>query len=105
MSIEKPTTGTIQVRQTPNPNALKFVLPGIRFTVSRNYSLADSVGDTVDDALAAQLLTLEGVYNVFLAQDFVTVNKVPHVDWPPLQAAVESCLADYLIQSISNNAS
>ncbi|MCC6457569.1 MAG: NifU N-terminal domain-containing protein [Caldilineaceae bacterium] len=108
MSIEKPTTEPIQVRQTPNPNALKFVLPGIRFAASRNYSLGDSVsdsdGDTADDALAARLLTLEGVYNVFLAQDFVTVNKVPHVDWPPLQAAVQSCLADYLIQSISNNA-
>lgn len=100
MSVEKPTTGPIQVRQTPNPNALKFILPGVRFAASRNYSL----GDDVDHALAAQLLTLEGVYNVFLAQDFVTVNKVPHVDWPPLQAAVESCLADYLTQSASNNA-
>jgi hypothetical protein len=104
MSIEKPTAGPIHVHQTPNPNALKFVLPGIRFAVPRNYSLGDSVGDVVEDALAARLLTLEGVYNVFLAQDFVTVNKVPHVEWLPLQAAVESCLADYLTQNTSNNA-
>ena len=100
MSIEKPTVGPIQVRQTPNPNALKFVLPGVRFAASRNYSL----GDAVDEPLAARLLTLEGVYNVFLAQDFVTVNKVPQVDWSLLQVAVERILADYLTQTAKDNA-
>ena len=94
MSLEKPQGGSIEVRQTPNPNARKFVLAGVRFEGSRNYSL----GDMVDDPLAARLLTLEGVYNVLLAQDFVTVNKVPDVEWPALQAAVENFLADYLSQ-------
>jgi hypothetical protein len=94
MSLEKPQGRSIEVRQTPNPNARKFVLAGVRFAGSRNYSL----GDVVDEPLAARLLTLEGVYNVLLAQDFVTVNKVPDVEWPVLQAAVESLLADYLAQ-------
>jgi hypothetical protein len=106
MAIEKPSagsipTGQIEVRPTPNPNARKFVLAGMRFEGSRNYSL----GNTVDDALAAQLLGLEGVYNVFMAQDFVTVNKVPQVEWPSLQHAVEKILSDYfdLSQSTNNN--
>ncbi len=96
MSLEKPQAGPIEVRPTPNPNARKFVLAGVRFAGSRNYSLGDMAADTVDDPLAARLLMLEGIYNVLLAQDFVTVNKVPDVEWPPLQAAVESLLADYL---------
>jgi hypothetical protein len=100
MSNDQPSEEQIQVRQTPNPNALKFVLPGIRFPAARNFSL----GDKVDDPLAAGLLALEGVYNVFLAQDFVTVNKVSQVEWPPLQAAVRTFLADYLSRSTSNNA-
>ncbi len=104
MSIEKlpvgPIAKIIEVRQTPNPNARKFVLAGVRFVGSHNFSL----GDEVDHPLAQQLLTLEGVYNVLLAQDFVTVNKLPHVEWPPLQAAVENFLSDYLSQSASNNA-
>jgi hypothetical protein len=100
MSIQKPQAGPIEVRQTPNPNARKFVLPGMRFVESRNYLL----GEEVDDPLAARLLTLDGVYNVFLAQDFVTVNKVPQVDWSPLQAAVEIFLTEYLTQSATNNA-
>ncbi len=100
MSIQKPSAGPIEVRQTPNPNALKFVLAGVRFVGSRNYSR----GDEVDHPLATQLLTLDGVYNVLLVQDFVTVNKLPDVDWPPLQAAVEHILSEYLSQTATNNA-
>lgn len=89
------------MRQTPNPNARKFVLAGVNFAPARNYTL----GDEVDHPLAAQLLTLEGVYNVFLAQDFVTVNKVPAVAWPALQDAVIGFLSAYLSQSATNRAS
>ena len=92
--------GTIEMRQTPNPNARKFVLAGIRFEGSRNYAL----GGAVDDPLALQLLALEGVYNVLLAQDFVTVNKLPDVEWPPLLSAVEDVLSDYLSQRAANSA-
>jgi hypothetical protein len=100
MSIEKLPVGPIEVRQTPNPNARKFVLAGVRFVGSRNFSL----GDEVDHPLAQRLLALDGVYNVLLAQDFVTVNKVPYAEWPPLQSAVEEYLSDYLSQTATNNA-
>jgi hypothetical protein len=104
MSIEKPQagaiTGTIEIRQTPNPNARKFIVGGNHFGASRNFAL----GEEVDDPLAARLLKLEGVYNVLLAQDFVTVNKVPHVEWPPLQSAVEKILSDHFSLDPNNNA-
>lgn len=99
MPIHGPTSGPIQIQQTPNPNARKFVLAGIRFAGSHNYSL----GTVIDDSLAAKLLALDGVYNVFMAQDFVTVNKLPQVEWPPLLAAVESILDDFLTQSARSN--
>lgn len=95
-----PSAGPIEVRKTPNPNALKFVLQGIQFGSSRNFSL----GDHVDHPLAARLLKLEGVYNVLLAADFVTVNKIPHFEWPPVQSAVEEILSDFLAQTPSSNA-
>src|SRR6476469_8044498 len=98
MSMENPQTGPIEVRQTPNPNARKFVLVGMRFEGSHNYSL----GDAVDHPLAAYLLTLDGVYNVFMAQDFITVNKFPAYQWAPLQVAVEQFLIDYLSQQAPN---
>lgn len=93
---------SIEVHATPNPNARKFVLTGQRFTPSRNFSAGQD--GPVDDPLAAQLLALNGVYNVFMAQDFVTVNKVPTTEWEPLQAAVEAILADFLAQSTAGAA-
>ena len=106
MSMEQPlhgisADGKIEVRQTPNPNARKFVLAGVRFDGSRNYAL----GSEVDDPLAARLLALAGVYNVLLAQDFVTVNKLPDVAWPPLQVEVEAILSDYLSHRRASRAS
>jgi hypothetical protein len=92
--------GSIEVRQTPNPNARKFVLAGIHFGPSRNFAL----GSPVDDTLAAQLLGLVGVYNVLLAQDFVTVNKRPDVAWSPLQSEVESILMDYFVRHATRSA-
>lgn len=85
-------SGAIVAKPTPNPNARKFVLPGVQFGASRNFS-ADR---PADDPLAVALLALDGVYNVLLAQDFVTVNKIPQVEWPPLEAAVHAILVDYL---------
>lgn len=102
--MEKPQMGPfvmpIEVRQTPNPNARKFILSDVHFDGSHNYSF----GDAVDHPLAAQLLALDGVYNVFMAQNFVTVNKFPAAEWMPLQAAVEDYLSDYLSQHATRSA-
>ena len=90
---------SIQVRPTPNPNARKFVLSRVRFPTSRNFAASHvAAGSVVDDPLAAQLLAIAGVYNVLLAQDFVTVNKTPDTAWPPLEAAVVELLTAYEAQ-------
>ncbi len=72
------------VQKTPNPNARKFVLPRLMFERPRNFASAESAAQ---DPLAARLMALDGVYNVFCAQDFVTVNKRPEVAWDALEAA------------------
>jgi hypothetical protein len=92
MSSHESMPAAIAVQPTPNPNARKFILPGVRFAASRNYS----EGQAVDDPLAATLLALEGVYNVLMAQDFVTVNKTPQTEWPSLERTVQAILSDYL---------
>lgn len=92
MSSLESMPGVIAVQPTPNPNARKFVLSGKRFAASHNYS----EGQAVDDPLAAALLALEGVYNVLMAQDFVTVNKTPQTEWPPLEQAVQAILSEHL---------
>lgn len=72
---------SVIVQPTPNPNAMKFVLSSTRFAHPLSFA---SAAAAVTHPLAAQLFAVGGIYNVFMAQDFVTVNKVPEVDWAGL---------------------
>ncbi len=46
--------------------------------------------------LASVLFALDGVYNVFMVRDFVTVNKRPDVAWEELQGSIEAAIDAYL---------
>lgn len=83
----------VQVHQTPNPNARKYILPGRRFAAPLNAARA---GEAAAHPLAQALFALDGVYNVFMAQDFVTVNKLPALDWEELEPEVLAVIVDYL---------
>lgn len=82
----------IQIQPTPNPNALKFVLPHKCFAQAYNFASPQAA---VEHVLAARLFGLDGVYNVLLAQDFVTVNKRPDISWEPLQSQAQRLIAEY----------
>ncbi len=87
-------SSSIVIHPTPNPNAHKFVLPHVRFARSQNFaSVEAAAGD--ESGLAARLMALEGVYNVFWAQDFVTLNKRPDVEWDALEAAACAILREH----------
>lgn len=45
--------------------------------------------------LAARLFALGSIYNVFMVQDFVTVNKLPDADWALLEPAVLAIIREY----------
>jgi hypothetical protein len=83
---------SIQVQQTPNPNARKFTLTGVRFEGSINYA---SATEAAANPLARALFALDGVYNVFTAQDFVTVNKRADVAWDALEAPICRLLTEH----------
>jgi len=83
---------SLVIQKTPNPNARKFILPRVMFERSQNFSSGDAAAEYV---LAARLMGLEGVYNVFWARDFVTVNKRPEVEWAALEASVRDILTDH----------
>ena len=81
---------SVIVQRTPNPNAMKFVLSSIRFAQPLSFTSAEAAAA---HPLAAQLFAVGGIYNVFMVRDFVTVNKLPEVDWaeliPQLQPVIE----------------
>ena len=80
---------SVQAKPTPNPNAMKFTLPARVFP--RPLSFA-SRAEADAHPLAAAIFALGGVYNVFMVQDFVTVNKLPDVDWTGLIAQLQPML-------------
>lgn len=82
----------LKVQKTPNPNALKFVLPAQKFGQPLNFS---SVEAAAAHPLAAQLFALGTIYNVFMVQDFITVNKLPHVPWTELETAIQTLIVEY----------
>lgn len=80
---------SVIVQPTPNPNAMKFVLSRVHFARPLSFAGAEAAAG---HPLAAQLFAAGGVYNVFMAQDFVTVNKLPEGDWASLIAQLQPIL-------------
>lgn len=61
---------------TPNPNAVKFTV-GQPVGGPATYL----AGGPVDDPLAAELLSIEGVASIFMTADFVTLTRAEDADW------------------------
>lgn len=83
----------ITAQTTPNPNALKFVLPNKFFDRPLSFPSEEKART---HPLAAELFALGYVYNVFMVQDFVTVNKLPHVQWDAIQDQIEAIIVRYI---------
>ncbi len=79
-------TLNVTVSTTPNENAMKFTL---------NRQAIDSGHKTYADAQAAKgsavaeaLFAIDGVRQVFLMADFITVTKAPEASWGAIEAPI-----------------
>lgn len=85
----------IQVERTPNPNSLKFTSTDGRF--SENEVVAITSTTEVDrHPIGEHLFALNGVADVFITPEFVTVSKEDAVEWNDLKQEVEEVLEGYL---------
>tara|TARA_B100000575_G_C22898323_1_gene522372 strand:- start:95 stop:634 length:540 start_codon:yes stop_codon:yes gene_type:complete len=82
----------IQTEVTPNPNSLKF-LPGK--TVSNIGSIEINSKDQTNNDLIRNLLSINGVEGIFLAKDFISVNKYDHISWEEIKHIVISLINDF----------
>ena len=81
----------VQIQSTPNPNARKFILPSKQFAQPLNFAETDAAAHP----LARQLFALGAIYNVFMVQDFITVNKLPAAEWAVLEEPIRAIIADF----------
>jgi hypothetical protein len=85
---------TTQAETTPNPNSLKFTTDNGPFR--DDVAAYSSEEEAQSDSLAHRLFSVSGVDDIFITPQFVTVSKVPAVDWSTVKPDVESILADHL---------
>jgi hypothetical protein len=67
---------------TPNPNAVKYTLD--RPSTERRTETFREGSDPADSPLGARIFALDGVTNVFMTANFVSVTKEGDVDWDEL---------------------
>lgn len=85
----------VDPQATPNPNAMKFNL-SLPVTDGKAHSFA-SKAEAAGHPVAARLFELDGVANVFMLGNFITVSKRPEASWnelvPSIVEAIEAGLA------------
>jgi hypothetical protein len=82
-----PAGVSISVEETPNPNAMKFVVG--QPVGSMNFGSAD---EAAGHALGRALFAVDGVKSVFAVKDFVTVTKQESAQWGSLAPRVTAVL-------------
>ncbi len=71
---------------TPNPNAVKFTLD--RPSTEGGATTVREGTDPSESPLGTRIFALEGVTNVFLVSNFVSVTKDASTDWQELAPQV-----------------
>ena len=82
----------VQTENTPNPNSLKF-LPGKK--VSNDTPLEIINKSETNNELIRNILSINGVKSIFLAEDFLSVNKNEKMEWKDLKHIIISFINDY----------
>ncbi len=82
---------------TPNPNSLKFTAPRQTFIESGLLSFR-SAEAAAAHPLAAALFAIEGVCDVLILPEFVTVTKRADVSWDLVEPLVMEVLRRYLAE-------
>ncbi|MBI4383623.1 MAG: NifU family protein [Nitrospinae bacterium] len=86
----KKTLKVLRARETPNPNALQYVLNAQALSYG-NKSYA-SKADCAGDEMGTALFDLNGVISVYVMDNFVTVTKAEETGWSPLRELAWKCI-------------
>ena len=82
----------VQTENTPNPNSLKF-LPGKKVSNDNPLEITDK--NESKNELIRNILSINGVTGIFLAEDFLSVNKDEKIEWEDLKHIIISFINDY----------
>ena len=89
----------IQTETTPNPNSLKF-LPGKK--VSKIGIIEITKKDETNNELIKNILSVNGVEGILLADDFISVNKIEKISWDEIKHIIISLMNDFYSDGTSS---
>ena len=82
----------VQTQKTPNPNSLKFI-PGRAVSNDGPHEIINK--EDTKNTLLRNILSIDGVTGIFLAEDFLSVNKVDENNWDDMQHIIISYINEY----------
>jgi len=82
----------VQTQNTPNPNSIKF-LPSKKVSNDDPFEITDK--NKSNNELVRNILSINGVIGIFLAEDFLSVNKDEKTKWEDLKHIIISFINDY----------
>lgn len=104
----------VQISQTPNVLSQKFIPTGYNILPkdednNNNEQQTQSTATTLDissykdamnkSGLARELFIIEGIKNVFMTQEYITVTVDDTLKWPEIQGQVVGIINDYLLSN------
>lgn len=81
-------------QSTPNPNSLKITTDAGAFTDDGLASYT-SPDEAEGDPLGHAIIDIDGVMNVLILPDFLTVSKAPDASWDAILPVVRDALEDH----------
>ena len=89
----------IQIENTPNPNAMKF-LTGTFISPERplHFNNVDEAKER--SSLAFKLFSIESVKSVFFGSDFITITKYEEPNWDTLETKISNIIIDYISSNL-----
>ena len=82
----------VQTEITPNPNSLKFI-PGKAVSNAGSFEITKK--DEIKNQLVKDILSINGVEGIFLAKDFISVNKYDEIPWEEIKHIIISFINEF----------
>lgn len=83
----------LRVDPTPNPNSIKITLD--RPVLPQGSFSASSADQASGNELARKLFAIGRVTNIFLLNNFISVNKDPGTEWSDLSPRIEQVVREH----------
>jgi len=89
---------SVSMETTPNPKSMKFVPEGVDVLGKQARSLVfRDIHEAGGSPLAMALLRIDGVREVMLSANHLTVTKATMVEWEALQETIEATILDFYL--------